>query len=137
MTKVKMPLMSLGATGKSRVIWDSKQLIPFADGMMRITENRDYRITEDGKLRVVEFEGYLCIYRTQPGPYGQIQIREKYYVTDNPRTENQQANRSKFADAVAAWELLSMEEQIYWNKLGYPRNMAGRNRYIRWYMLNN
>jgi hypothetical protein len=76
------------------------------------------------------------IYRTD-NITGETKIyREPYYITKNPRTTLQQANRQKFADAVAGWHLLTEEEKNQYNKRAKPLKIEGFNLYIREYMLS-
>nr|HPR38484.1 hypothetical protein [Spirochaetota bacterium] len=44
------------------------------------------------------------------------QCVRRHVIPHNPDTEAQRENRSTFADAVKAWQLLPDEEKIYWNK---------------------
>lgn len=66
-----------------------------------------------------------------------IYQRMRYYTTPNPRTMEQQANRSKFAEAVEAWALLTPVEKSYYNERGKRKNKVGRNMFISWYMKQN
>jgi len=77
--------------------------------------------------------GY-AVYRRQPTPHGIIVVHNKYYVPWNPRSDTQQQNRLKFANAVAAWKLLSAGEKDTWDHTRYPARMSGYNRFIRNYM---
>ena len=61
-------------------------------------------------------------------------FKEKFYVPTNPQTEPQQANRQKFAGAVAGWQALTQEQKNQYNKLAIGRYMSGYNLFIRWYM---
>lgn len=60
--------------------------------------------------------------------------RMKFYATPGPRTVPQQANRSKFALAVSAWQALTPEQKKQWRSKKSPRFMSGYNRFIRDYM---
>lgn len=77
------------------------------------------------------------IYQKRPTRNGQIFVRMKHYHGGNPQTIPQQANRSTFAAAVAAWKLLNYEQKKYWRGRKEPRYMSGYNRYIREYMHGN
>ena len=135
MTKVQWPLMSLSTHGKSRVIWDTKQKEPIASGGIRGTENRIERIAENGDVRFTELQGYLCIYQERPTIHGRIYVREKYYVPTESEARVTDPNRTRFAEAVAAWQTLSMSDQIWWNKQKNPPEMSGYNRFLRAYLL--
>ena len=60
--------------------------------------------------------------------------RMKFYSTAGPRTVPQQANRSKLALGVSAWQSLTEEEKTVWNRKKTPRFMSGYNRFLRDYM---
>jgi hypothetical protein len=49
-----------------------------------------------------------------------------HVVPTNPQTEAQQANRAKFAQALAAWQALSIEQRAAWQKIA---SRAGRRAY--------
>lgn len=61
----------------------------------------------------------------------------RYYRPTNPRTELQQAGRNKFADAVAAWNLLTTVEKSVYNERGKKNNRIGRNIFISEYMASD
>jgi len=61
-------------------------------------------------------------------------FKEKFYVPYNPRTEPQQANRMKFASAVAAWQALTPEQKELYNKKAANLNMSGYNLFISEFM---
>lgn len=63
-------------------------------------------------------------------------VRMRPYRPTNPQTPLQQANRSKFADACAAWPLLTEDEKAYYNSIGKKRGRPGRSLFISWYMKN-
>lgn len=67
-----------------------------------------------------------------------------YVKASNPQTPAQQANRGKFADAVAAWHDLSEAEKSEYNEKGklrktcrkkwpLPRGMSGINLFVSEY----
>lgn len=67
---------------------------------------------------------------------GKKLVVTKHYWCENKRTEPQQFNRGKFSLAVLAWQNLTLEEKAIYNKLKYPANMTGYNRFLRLYMLD-
>lgn len=88
-------------------------------------------------LKIIELErGYKYIYREHPTSTGRKLIRQKYFIPTDTWSQSKQDNRDKFGLGVAAWQALSMTEQIVWNKLKYPYHMAGYNRFLRAYMLD-
>lgn len=60
----------------------------------------------------------------------------KWYVTKNPRTENQQANRQKFAQAIASWQGLTEVQKAVYNLRMKNQRGTGFNLYLREYMIN-
>jgi hypothetical protein len=78
--------------------------------------------------------GYKWVYREYASPTGRITVRQRYVISENPQTTPQQENRGKFRDGVHAWQALTMTEQVVWNKINYPENMSGYNRFLRKYM---
>jgi hypothetical protein len=55
------------------------------------------------------------------------QCVRRHVIPHNPDTEAQRENRSTFADAVKAWQLLPDEERIYWNKKAAALHRKGKN----------
>lgn len=66
-------------------------------------------------------------------PYGRV--INKLYRPYNPRTEKQQAQRMKYGYAVGNWRSFTDEIKNYYNRLKYPKNATGVNRYIQLYLL--
>ena len=71
------------------------------------------------------------IYRVR---YGR-QEQYAYFIPANPRTESQQANRSKFTTAVADWKALPEDEKKTWEEIAKETTIPGRNLFIREEML--
>lgn len=74
------------------------------------------------------------IYRTDNVSGYTRYYREPYYITRNPRTPDQQAWRQKFADAMAAWQVLTPEEKLVYTKYAHKIHLWGRNLFIREYL---
>lgn len=74
------------------------------------------------------------IYQSRPRKKGRIYVRMRHAIMPQPRTPLQQAGRYKFAQAIIAWNALSFEDQIVWNKKKFPVHMTGYNRFVSWYM---
>lgn len=64
--------------------------------------------------------------------------RRAYFVPTNPQTVEQQANRSKLANAVSSWQGLSEEDKNIWRKQAkiWSLHMTGFNLYIKYQMLD-
>ena len=58
-----------------------------------------------------------------------------YVVPNNPRSIPQQANRTKFADAVSAYQALTNEQKelLVWR--ARDRHMSGYNLFLREFMI--
>jgi len=63
--------------------------------------------------------------------------REPYYITKNPRYENQQANRQKMADGVLAWQALTPAEKMVYNVKAVRKRMSGYNLFLKEYLLSH
>jgi len=77
------------------------------------------------------------VYQSRPRKTGRIWVKMRYSLPPDTYSAIKQANREKFALAVASWNNLSFSEQVVWNKIKYPYHMSGYNRFISWYMKNN
>lgn len=64
-------------------------------------------------------------------------VRMRNYRPTNPQTVEQQANRGTFADAVAAWQAMSVEERAPYVKRATRKNRRGRNLFIQEFMLQS
>jgi len=63
------------------------------------------------------------------------QEQYKYFIPTNPQTENQQANRTKFADAVALWQGLTEDQKNIWRKRAIGSTIPGYQFFLREEML--
>jgi len=82
----------------------------------------------------IEFSG---IYR-RDNVTGKVKhYREPYYITKNPRTETQQANRQKLADGVAAWQALTPDEKNQYNIKARWKHLSGYNLFLHQYLLSH
>ena len=84
----------------------------------------------DGKI-------WSGIYRTDNVTGRTKYYREPYYITRNPRTPAQQAQRQKFADAVHAWQDLTEEEKMSYNERAKGKRLSGYNLFLREYLLSH
>lgn len=81
--------------------------------------------------------GLFGIWQMRMTKRGKVPIRMKFYTPTNPRTVPQQANRQKFADAMAAWQELTDEQKDAYNVRAKKRGWFGRNLFIREYYQSN
>lgn len=77
------------------------------------------------------------IYRTDNVTGETKCYREPYYIPRNPRSEDQQAQRQKFADAVAAWQVLTQEQKSPYNIRAERMQLSGYNLFLREYLLSH
>lgn len=77
------------------------------------------------------------IYQSRPRNTGRIFVKMRHYFPRNYKTETQQAWRGVFAEAVAGWQQLSLEQKKEWREKKWPRHMSGYNRYLRYYLFEN
>lgn len=73
-----------------------------------------------------------------PGrPRRQYFVRMRSYTPTNPRTELQQAGRTKFQTAVEIWQGMTEEERAPWKARAVRKSRRGRNLFISEYMLQS
>lgn len=136
-------MLSFGAKKKTQVPMDDsnfskdpitgKWTYNWPDGFFIGTEDDARLCQEIDKGLELEW-AQKAVYREKPTSSGRKTVRQRYVISDNPQTTPQMENRWKFGDGVAAWQILTMTEQIIWNKLKYPYHMSGYNRFLRAYM---
>lgn len=78
--------------------------------------------------------GYNNSGRKRDLPRRAYYVKMRYYRPTNPRTAEQQANRSMFAEAMASWQGLTATEKQKWNKMAIKHSRRGFNLYISSYM---
>jgi hypothetical protein len=61
----------------------------------------------------------------------------RYYYGENPRTESQQLNRQKLANAVIAWRNLTNIQKRYYNELAIGKDKSGYNIFIAEWIKSN
>ena len=61
-------------------------------------------------------------------------VKMKHYVPTNPQTTAQQTRRTKFANGVAQWHLLTNDQKWIYRKKGAKLNMTGFNLFMRQWM---
>lgn len=84
-----------------------------------------------------EENNYTGIYQTRPSKKGRVQVLERFYVPTNPQSVPQQANRSKFADAIAAWQALSPSQKEFFRLKSYGKRMSGYNVFLHEYLISH
>lgn len=81
--------------------------------------------------------GVKGIYQMRMTKRGKVPIKMKFYTPTNPQTEAQQANRTKFANAMTAWQALTTEQKNAYNIRARNIGLFGRNLFIREYYQQN
>ena len=76
------------------------------------------------------------IYRTDNVTGEMKYYRQPYRIVKNPRSYEQQANRQKYADSVAAWKALTNDEKNQYNIRAKGKRMSGYNLFQKEYMLS-
>jgi len=71
------------------------------------------------------------IYQMRMTKRGKVPIKMVFYVPTNPRTVPQQANRTKFAQAMTAWGALTAEQKAVYAKRAKRRQMFPWGLFIR------
>jgi hypothetical protein len=64
-------------------------------------------------------------------------LKMKFYAPTNPQTAPQEANRTKFADAMAAWMALTSEQKAEYTIRAKRRQMFGWGLFIKEYYQAN
>ena len=80
---------------------------------------------------------YYGIYQMRRCKEGYIPVQMKFYRPSNPQTAPQQANRSKLADAVVAWQNLTQEQKEVYNQNAVIHHITGYNLFCKEYMLSH
>ena len=70
------------------------------------------------------------------GPKQQV-LRQEFYIPSNPRTVPQQAQRTKMANAILAWQGLTTEQKNVYNENAKYKKLSGYNLFLKGYLLSN
>jgi len=90
-----------------------------------------------GDFKYPGVKPFYGVYQKRAGINGTITVKEKFYIPLNKQTVPQQANRSKFADAIAAWQALTDSQKEEYNKRVAHKNFSGYNLFISEYLFSN
>lgn len=105
------------------------------------SEYYDFEIGLEAHKTIARVRTYRV--RRGNGHYGSVlgqryQDTMNYFVTDNPRTDDQQANRDIFADAVAGAKALTEEQKEPYKKTAQEEGgQSWISVFIREYMLEH
>jgi hypothetical protein len=92
--------------------------------------------TNFGNIDVPKINPNYGIYQVRHCKEGLRSVRMRFYTPYNPQTVPQQANRSKFALAVSAWQVLTLEQKKVYHKRATGKHLSGYNLFLREYMLS-
>lgn len=90
-----------------------------------------------GKPSQPDPAGVNGIWQMRMTKNGKKPLKMKFYQPYNPQTEAQEANRSKFANAMIAWGSLTSEQKEAYTKRAKRRSMFGWGLFIREYYQAN
>lgn len=90
-----------------------------------------------GKVGDADPLGVNGIWQMRMTKRGKVPIKMKFYTPTNPQTVPQQANRTKFANAMTAWGALSSGDKAVYNARAKKRQMFGWGLFIREYYQAN
>lgn len=90
-----------------------------------------------GKVGDADPLGVNGIYQMRMTKRGKRPIKMKFYTPTNPQSVLQEANRAKFAAAMADWQSLSSGDKAVYNERAKKRNMFGWGLFIREYYQNS
>ena len=88
-----------------------------------------------GVDRFADIFEYRGIFQSRPRATGKLTVLMDYYIPKNPQSIPQQANRTKFCDAIIAWRALSTAQKKTFNIKAAGKGMSGYNMFLRKYML--
>ena len=87
-----------------------------------------------GSARLADPRRNGGIYQKRHSKKGVYYVKMKIYAPTNPQTPAQQANRARFAAAVAAWGYLTDSEKKAYNQRAGRRGQVGRWLFLREYL---
>jgi hypothetical protein len=76
------------------------------------------------------------IYRVNRNVNGYLPERMFYYYPTNPNTIPQQTRRTKFQNAIWAWQALTYTAKQVYNAKAIRKNYSGYNLFIKQFMLS-
>lgn len=80
---------------------------------------------------------YEGIYQTRHYNGGKYTVQEKFYCPTNKKTIPQQANRTKFADAISAWQALTTSQKEVYRVKSSGKRMSGYNVFLHEYLISH
>jgi len=80
---------------------------------------------------------FYGIYQQRRCKTGRKTIKMRFYSPINPKTPAQLIEQARFRAAVAAWQDLTSEEKLIYNRRAVGLHMTGFNLYMREFVLPN
>jgi len=108
--------------GFAEFLWWQKDSFLFLEDGSRIILNYPYAHSSFGT------------YQLQQCREGKISCRRKFQNTNTDGTPARLVCRSKFADAIVAWQNLTTEQKAVYNKRAIGRHKSGYNLFIKEFM---
>jgi len=84
-----------------------------------------------------DISDFYGIYKMKKGKERINLIKMDFYVPKNPQTEPQQTNRGKMTAAVAAWQVLTSEQKVAYNKRATHKHYFGYQLFLKEYLLSH
>ena len=100
----------------------------------KIGENSGYGAIDYGYVQYAFPIEYAGIYRTRRLNGKTYHEKMDFFEQIITHTEAQTTQRTKFANAVTAWQALSDSQKAVYNKKAIGRHMTGNNLFISRYM---
>ena len=112
-------------------------MTPHAVSVRRKWDSRSYYgASAYGKTRYESNDGFPGIYQQRKCKEGKLTILMKFYEPTNPQTVIQQANRTKLANGVIAWQSLTDNQKAIYNNRAKGKPLTGYNLFIKEYMIS-
>lgn len=93
------------------MIPDEKQRTYFFSGWGKFGFSGGFGLIRPGIARYGFYSDLAGVYQRRKTKIGKRGIRCIFYITSNPQTPAQQANRMKFRDGMLAWQALTPTEK--------------------------
>ncbi len=116
------------------ILYGVEKIISF-EARKRLGYSQLFGTAHFGYTLFGHFDRFAGIYRVWRNGSQKLPQRMVFYWIPNPRTVSQQANRAKFAAAMAAWSALTSDQKEKYNKRAKSRHIIGYNLYVKEYML--
>lgn len=96
-----------------------------------------YGVHEYGRGESKPETEYHGVYQMRRCKEGYIPVQMRFYKPTNPRTALQQSNRDKIRAGVIAWQALTNEQKLVYNKSAQGQQLTGYNLFIKNFLLSH